>query len=79
VLALIRELNIRVITEDGALLRELTLDPSGTTNPSHNRERCPETTVNDVPRHHTRRIVRLEPAVLSSNSAPIADHRDGQV
>lgn len=28
VLVLIRELNIRVITEDGALLRELTLDPN---------------------------------------------------
>jgi hypothetical protein len=28
VLVLIRELDIRVITEDGALLRELTLDPN---------------------------------------------------
>ena len=33
VLVLARDLDIRVLDTDGELLRELTLDPAGTTNP----------------------------------------------
>ena len=53
VLVLVADLDVRVITDDGELLRELTLDPAATTSPSTSPEhgtmsrdscaRCPET------------------------------------
>jgi len=55
VLALVDGLHMRVLTEDGELLRDLTLDPVATTSHMGDREveGCPETCGNDVPRHHT--------------------------
>ena len=43
-----------IITEDGELLRELTLDTSSTTSRCPHREQCLETGSNDVSGHHNR-------------------------
>ena len=57
VLMLIAGLDVRIVTEDGELIRELTLDPTrpikrwGTAKV----QGCRETGVNDVSRHHTGR------------------------
>ncbi len=57
VLVLVADLDVRVITEDGELLRGLTLDPDRNYQRQDGRpprvQRCPETGVNDVSRHHS--------------------------
>ena len=53
VLVLVRDRHIRVLTTDGQLLRELHFDPTRD-YPRRKRERCRETPVHDVPRHHNR-------------------------
>ncbi|MGH3452500.1 MAG: hypothetical protein ACRDQW_17725, partial [Haloechinothrix sp.] len=53
VLILVADLEIRVITEEGELLRNLTWTRPGTTSRWDEVEGCPETSVHDVPRHHT--------------------------
>ncbi len=56
VILLVDDLDVRVLSEDGELLRHLMLDRPGTT--SHRDVglgrclRCPETSVHDVPTHH---------------------------
>lgn len=52
---LVAGLDVRIVTEDGELLRELILDPTRSYQPlgAPNVERCLGTGVHDVPRHHT--------------------------
>ncbi|HET6770787.1 MAG TPA: IS481 family transposase, partial [Actinomycetota bacterium] len=56
VLLLVADLKVRVLTQDGELLRELTLDPERGYQPlaKVKVQGCPETSVNDVPRHDMR-------------------------
>lgn len=59
VLALIADLDIRVINRDtGQLIRALSLNPAKDYQPQPETEQCLETPVNGVPRHHTPRFER---------------------
>jgi hypothetical protein len=49
VLILVKDLHVRITTTDCEVLRDFQL---ATTNLSPKRERCPETRVHDVSRHH---------------------------
>jgi hypothetical protein len=52
VLVLIKDLHIRITSTDDQPIHELELDPTRDYQPQPKRERCPETPVNGVPRHH---------------------------
>ena len=54
VLMLVAGLDVRIVNDDGELLRSLTLDPAPAIRGSEGGEMsgCPETGVNDVLRHH---------------------------
>jgi hypothetical protein len=54
VLLLVAGLDVRVVSEDGELLRELTIDPTRSYKGlgSDEVQGCRETGVNDVGRHH---------------------------
>jgi hypothetical protein len=62
ILLLVQDLSVRIITEDGELVRELTLDPTRDyqANPGL-CELCLETGARDVSRHHSVRAKGLEP------------------
>jgi hypothetical protein len=53
VLFLVKDLHVRITTTDGEVLRDFQLDPTRDYQPQPKRERCPETRVHDVSRHHT--------------------------
>ena len=65
ILVLVHDLHVRIPTPDGELLREPHSTRPGTTNHSAKRERCPETPVHGVPRHHMVGLRGLEPAASS--------------
>jgi hypothetical protein len=52
ILVLAHDLDIRVLTTHGELIRQLRLNPDRDYQPQPKRERFPETPVNHVPRHH---------------------------
>ena len=54
ILVLVADLDVRILTQDGELLRELRLDPTRNYQPQRSSrwEGCPETRVHDVSGHH---------------------------
>jgi hypothetical protein len=69
VVVLVRDRHIRVLDTDGELLRDLQLDPS------RDRERCRETPVNGVPRHHNVPPAGFEPAPPPPEAGRCRDRR----
>jgi hypothetical protein len=62
VLVLVADRDVRVLTAEGELLRQLTLDSSRDTSRSASGcLRCPETSVSDVLRLHIMETVGIEP------------------
>ena len=70
VLVLVHDLDIRVLDQAGEPIRELTPDPTRNYQSNPDRERCPGTSVHDVPRHRMAPPAGFEPATHGLGVSP---------